>query len=73
MNKVTAQPSGDSPVTIDASGWKSEAMQRRVARRYTSERRFRGIGLFAVALSASFLAFLLGSMLYKGVGGFTQT
>ena len=73
MNKVTAQPSGDSPVTIDASGWKSEAMQRRVARRYASERRFRGIGLFAVALSASFLAFLLGSMLYKGVGGFTQT
>ena len=73
MNKVMAQPGGDAPVTIDASGWKSDVMQRRVARRYASERRFRGIGLFAVMLSAGFLAFLLGSMLYKGVGGFTQT
>ncbi|RYD89831.1 MAG: phosphate ABC transporter permease PstA, partial [Sphingomonadales bacterium] len=48
-------------------------MQRRVARRYASERRFRGIGFFAVALSAGFLAYLLITMLMNGIGGFTQT
>ncbi|KRB86417.1 phosphate ABC transporter permease [Sphingomonas sp. Root710] len=60
-------------MTINATGWRSEAMQRRVARRYASERRFRGLGFFAVALSGGFLAFLLVTMFYNGIGGFTQT
>ena len=73
MSSAAALPGGEMPVTIDASGWKSDAMQRRVAKRYASERRFRAIGMFAVALSAGFLAFLLIKMLYDGLGGFTQT
>ncbi len=50
----------------------SEAANARVRRRYAAERRFRLIGLSAVALSAAFLAFLLFNMAWKGLGGFTQ-
>ena len=41
-------------------------------RRYAAERRFRLAGLFAVGLSALFLAFLLSNMAWKGLGGFTR-
>ena len=73
MSDVAATPGEDAPVTIDATGWKSDAMQRRVAKRYASERRFRAVGLFSVALSAAFLALLLINMLMNGSRGFTQT
>ncbi|KEQ52367.1 phosphate ABC transporter permease PstA [Sphingobium chlorophenolicum] len=53
--------------------WKSDAMRKRIARRYASERRFKMAGLLAVALSAAFLAFLLFSMLGNGLRGFTRT
>ena len=53
--------------------WKADAMQRRIRRRYGAERRFRLLGRLAVLLSAAFLAFLLGNMLIKGLGGFSQT
>ncbi|HWV13323.1 MAG TPA: DUF3333 domain-containing protein, partial [Sphingobium sp.] len=53
--------------------WKSDAMRKRIARRYASERRFKAAGLLAVALSAAFLAFLLFSMLGNGLRGFSQT
>ena len=53
--------------------WKSDAMQKRISARYASERRFRLIGLAAIAMSAGFLAFLLISMLGSGLGGFTRT
>jgi phosphate transport system permease protein len=55
------------------TAWNGAAMQRRIARRYAAERRFRLLGLFAVLLSAGFLAFLLGTILLKGVGGFSLT
>ncbi|HEY0028321.1 MAG TPA: phosphate ABC transporter permease PstA [Allosphingosinicella sp.] len=48
-------------------------MQRRIRGRYAAERRFRLVGLFAVLLSAGFLAFLLISMMSNGLRGFTQT
>ena len=48
-------------------------MNARVRRRYASERRFRLLGFSAVALSVIFLAFLLVTMAWKGVGGFTRT
>ena len=48
-------------------------MQKRIAQRYSAERRFRLFGLSAVSLSVAFLAFLLISMAWKGLGGFTQT
>ena len=53
------------------SRWSDPDMTRRVARRYASERRFRLLGFFAVALSVGFLAFLLVNMAWKGLGGFT--
>ncbi|WP_022681342.1 phosphate ABC transporter permease PstA [Sphingobium bisphenolivorans] len=53
--------------------WKSDAMRKRIARRYASERRFKAAGLFAVLLSAAFLAFLLFTMLGNGLRGFTRT
>ncbi|AEG49227.1 phosphate ABC transporter, inner membrane subunit PstA [Sphingobium chlorophenolicum L-1] len=53
--------------------WKSDAMRKRIARRYASERRFKIAGLLAVALSAAFLAFLLFSMMGNGLRGFTRT
>ncbi len=53
--------------------WRSDAMRRRIARRYAAERRFKAAGLFAVLLSAAFLAFLLLTMLGNGLRGFTRT
>jgi phosphate transport system permease protein len=51
--------------------WSSDAMQRRIRKRYAAERRFRLIGLGAVLLSAGFLVLLLVIMLGNGVRGFT--
>jgi phosphate transport system permease protein len=53
--------------------WKSDVMRKRIARRYAAERRFKLAGLFAVLLSAAFLAFLLFTMLGNGLRGFTRT
>jgi phosphate transport system permease protein len=53
------------------SRWSDPAMTKRVERRNSSERRFRLLGFLAVALSAAFLAFLLVTMAWKGLGGFT--
>ena len=53
--------------------WTDGSMDDRVRRRYVSERRFRAAGFLAVAVSALFLALLLGNMMWKGLGGFTRT
>jgi len=53
--------------------WTGEEMQKRVAKRYAAERRFRFFGLAAVGLSIAFLAFLLVSMAWQGLGGFSRT
>ena len=53
--------------------WKTGSMQGRIRRRYAAERRFRFMGLGAILLSVSFLAFLLITMLINGLGGFTET
>jgi len=55
-----------------ASRWTDGSMNARIRRRYAAERRFRIAGLLAVALSVAFLAFLLVTMAWKGIGGFTQ-
>ncbi|MEJ7926939.1 phosphate ABC transporter permease PstA [Sphingobium sp. AN641] len=52
--------------------WKSDAMRRRIARRYASERRFKAFGLAAILISAAFLAFLLVTMIGNGLRGFTR-
>ena len=53
--------------------WHTPEMQRRLARRHAAERRFRRLGLFAVALSLVFLAGLLFIMMRNGVGGLSWT
>jgi phosphate transport system permease protein len=53
--------------------WSSPDMTGRIARRYAAERRFRWIGLFAILLSAGFLALLLFTMVSNGARGFTRT
>lgn len=63
----------NEPVRRTPTDWKSKAMRSRIASRYRSERIFRSIGLGAVLLSASFLAFLLITMIGDGAGGFRQT
>jgi phosphate transport system permease protein len=62
-----------SPAVSSASRWTDGSMDRRVARRYAAERRFRYLGFAAVAMSALFLAFLLVTMAWRGLGGFTAT
>ena len=64
----------NSPETARApTSWVTPAMTSRIAKRYRAERRFKLIGLFAVTLSASFLAFLLYSMVSKGFAGLSLT
>ncbi len=62
----------NNSVALTPTDWSSDAMQRRLKKRYASERRFRFLGLFAIVLSASFLAFLLFTMAANGFRGFTQ-
>jgi phosphate transport system permease protein len=53
--------------------WRSPEMTGRLKARYASERRFRLLGLGAIAISALFLVFLLISMTLNGAKGFTRT
>ncbi len=55
------------------SRWTDGSMNARVRKRYAAERRFRFAGLAAVVLSVLFLAFLIATMAWRGLGGFTQT
>ena len=60
-----------SSATADAAitRWTGDAMQARLRKRYRSERNFKLLGFIAVAISLGFLAFLLGTMIYRGAGG----
>lgn len=64
--------SAEEPARAAPTGWKTDAMQKRIRARYAKERRFRMWGLAAVVGSASFLAFLLVTMLWQGIGGFQR-
>src|SRR5687768_16799455 len=59
--------------TADAAftRWTGDDMQARLRKRYRSERLFKLLGLLAVGMSLAFLAFLLGTMIYRGAGGLT--
>jgi phosphate transport system permease protein len=70
--QALGQAPGEAPKRLPTD-WKGSEMQKRIARRYASERRFRAIGLGAVLLSAGFLAYLLITMIGGGAGGFRQT
>ena len=58
---------------VAPSRWTDGSMERRLRGRYAAERRFRLLGLLAIGLSILFLAFLLVSMAWRELGGFTQT
>jgi phosphate transport system permease protein len=49
--------------------WTDETMRSRLRKRYRSERVFKLLGLAAIGLSVAFLAFLLLTMLWRGLGG----
>ena len=69
---MTATPQAAS-LTSRKTDWMGDAMQRRIARRYAAERRFKFLGLAAVAASSLFLAFLLVVMIGNGAKGFVTT
>lgn len=70
---VPQLPTGpEEPAPAAPTGWKTDAMQKRIRARYAKERRFRFWGLAAVVGSAGFLAFLLVTMLWQGIGGFQR-
>ena len=64
---------GHEPAPRAPTDWRTSSMERRIRRRYAAERRFRLMGLAAVAISAGFLVFLLVSMMGQGLSGFTRT
>jgi phosphate transport system permease protein len=51
-----------------ANNWQSPEAEKRLAKRYAAERRFKLLGLSAVGLSMAFLVFLIGTMLIGGLG-----
>lgn len=53
--------------------WNGQIMQKRIARRYAAELRFKAMGFLAISLSTVFLAFLLFTMLSEGLRGFQRT
>lgn len=70
---MTASIAPTSPEGRTPTDWASDTMQKRIRRRYASEKRFKLLGLAAVVLSASFLAFLLFTMMGNGFKGFTRS
>jgi phosphate transport system permease protein len=53
--------------------WTSPERKAQLTGRYRAERRFRAMGLAAVSVSALFLAYLLVTMLWQGLGGIDWT
>lgn len=58
--------------TQGPTAWDSDAMARRVRKRYAGERRFRLLGLAALVIAAGFLAFLLFTIVSDGWRGFQR-
>ena len=56
----------------DAASLRSDAFARRLRKRYAAERRFKALGMGAVLFSVAVLIFLLGTMLWNGIGGFQR-
>lgn len=53
--------------------WTGNAMQARIRARYRAERNFRRLGIAALVIAASFLAFLLFTIVRDGWSGFQRT
>jgi len=63
----------NSKIDPTPTNWNSPEMQKRIARRYAAETRFKFFGLTALVVSTLFLIFLLATMLGNGFSGFQQT
>jgi phosphate transport system permease protein len=70
---IMTAPAHDAATGRRKTDWMGNAMQKRIARRYAAERRFKWMGLGAVTLSSLFLAFLLVVMVGNGAKGFIST
>ncbi len=62
-----------SEYNIPSTDWDSPAMANRIQNRYKKEKRFKAFGFAAIFLALSFLAILLGKIIYEGTPGFFQT
>jgi phosphate transport system permease protein len=72
-SKNIAKHMNNAAIDPTPTDWNGTLMQKRIARRYAAERRFKAMGFIAVALSTIFLVFLLVTMLGQGVRGFQRT
>ncbi|MGB7374715.1 phosphate ABC transporter permease PstA [Pontixanthobacter sp.] len=69
----TAPSSPSSDIFGRGQPARSKVFEARLKKRYASERRFKLLGLIAVAFSICVLAFLLITMTLNGIGGFQRT
>ena len=73
MTDALVRPAGSAaPAPASVSATRGAAFTRRLGKRYAAERRFRAMGLSAVAFSVAVLVFLLATMLWNGLGGFQR-
>ncbi len=70
---MTATTAGSGTLYSTKTDWKSDAMRKRIKKRYAAETRFRFLGLAAIIISCAFLVFLLAVMIGNGAKGFERT
>ncbi len=68
-----ASPPDRRPAERGPTDWSAPAMQKRIAGRYRAERNFRWLGILALSIAASFLAFLLFTIVRDGWTGFQRS
>lgn len=75
MNSIPRPPqkTASAVQSVAPTDWALPVMQKRIAKRYAAERRFRLYGLLAVSFAGLFLVFFLGSIFYTGLKGFRTT
>ncbi|MEM9500929.1 MAG: phosphate ABC transporter permease PstA [Pseudomonadota bacterium] len=61
-----------TPTSSVSRPTRTPAFEKRLAKRYRSERNFRRLGMSAIVFSVAVLIFLLGNMLVNGIGGFQR-
>ncbi|MEM9879181.1 MAG: phosphate ABC transporter permease PstA [Pseudomonadota bacterium] len=63
----------NNPLTSASSAlWRSEQMQRRIAKRQVRDRRFKRLGLTAVLAAAAFIVVLLSVVITRAIPGLSQ-
>jgi phosphate transport system permease protein len=72
-SEARSNAGGMASTSLAPTRWTDGSMDKRLRQRYAAERRFRLLGLLAIGLSVAFLAFLLVTMAWRGLGGFSHT